>query len=163
MVPSAREAHLAVLMIGYSDPLTRRLACLVRPSPPDGWCAIGRRLQGQRSAQRKGSSGWPQVPAPIRRPKAEALSGEDREALAEALGKQARVGRSRVFCSESVRPLFSSARPYLVWPMRRRTPTGSTDLDPVTSCPREETVSFPARALRRKSSRSRRRRRTCEG
>src|SRR5712671_5064124 len=63
MVPSAREAHLAALMIGYSDPLTRRLASLARPSPPDAWCAVGWRLQGQRSAQRKGSSGWPQSPS----------------------------------------------------------------------------------------------------
>ena len=101
MVPSAREAHLAVLMIGYSDPLTRRLASFARPSPPDGWCAVGWRRQGQRSAQRKGPSGWPQMPAPVRRPKAEALSGGDREALAEALGKQARVRRSRVFCAAS--------------------------------------------------------------
>src|SRR6266481_8902087 len=101
MVPSVREAHLAVLMIGYSDPLTRRLASSVRPSPPDAWCAVGWRLQGQRSAQRKGSSGWPRMPAPVRRPKAEALSGGDREALAEALGKQARVRRSRVFCFAS--------------------------------------------------------------
>src|SRR5260370_10833385 len=101
MVPSVREAHLAVLMIGYSDPLTRRLASSVRPSPPDAWCAVGWRLQGQRSAQRKGSSGWPQMPAPVRRPKAEAISGGDPEALAEALGKQARVRRSRVFRAAS--------------------------------------------------------------
>src|SRR5260370_31168268 len=101
MVPAGREAHLAVLMIGYSDPLTRRLASSARPSPPVAWCAVGWRLQGQRSAQRKGSSGWPQMPAPVRRPKAEALSGGDREALAEVLGKQARVRRSRVFCAAS--------------------------------------------------------------
>src|SRR5260370_39633533 len=37
------------------------------------------------------------MPEPVRRPKAEALSGGDREALAEALGKQARVRRSPVF------------------------------------------------------------------
>jgi hypothetical protein len=30
MVPSGMEAHLAVLMIGYSDPLTRRLASLAK-------------------------------------------------------------------------------------------------------------------------------------
>ena len=92
---------MAVLMIGYSGPLTRRLASSARPSPPDAWCAVGWRPQGQRSAQRKGSSGWPQMPAPVRRPKAEALSGGDREALAEALGEQARVRRSRVFCAAS--------------------------------------------------------------
>src|ERR1700675_2627975 len=63
MVPSAREAHLAVLMIGYSDPLTRRLASLARPSAPDGWCAVGWRLQGtgkrwpRRSASKRGPLG----------------------------------------------------------------------------------------------------------
>ena len=55
---------------------------------------------------------------------------------------------------------LSSAPPYLVCSMRRRTPIGSTDLDPATSCPQEGTLSFRGRDLRRESPRSRRRRRT---
>jgi hypothetical protein len=51
MVPLAREAHLAVLMIGYSDPLVRRLASLARPSPPDGCCGswLAKGLEPMRS------------------------------------------------------------------------------------------------------------------